>query len=209
MEGKKFPTRRFVVMMAGLIIMAFGISLFKFSLTGNDPCNALFLATSSFLGIDYSVCGLAMNVFYFVFEIWLFRKHIGIGTFANWFCVVPVAEFIMRSLTPVLPVADTLALKLMYLVPGVLVLSLSVSMYQSADLGIAPYDALAMILSERTKLPYFGARIITDGVCALVTYLLGGLIGLGTLICAFGLGPFVTFFDRTVSRPLLGMKGER
>ena len=79
-------------------------------------------------------------------------------------------------------------------------------MYQTADTGIAPYDALSIILSRRqSKVPYFWCRIATDSICAIAAALLGGVIGIGTLICALGLGPFITFFDRLISRKLCGL----
>ena len=59
------------------------------------------------------------------------------------------------------------------------------------------------MMSDRLPLPYFGCRVFTDALCALLAYLLGGLIGLGTLICAFGLGPFVQFFTKHFSEKVL------
>ena len=56
------------------------------------------------------------------------------------------------------------------------------------------------------KLPYFWARMITDAGCALVCFLAGGLVGLGTIISAFCLGPVIHFFDLHVSKPILGRK---
>ena len=83
---------------------------------------------------------------------------------------------------------------------AVLVTALGASLYQTADLGIAPYDYLSLGLRDYTPCPYFGCRIFTDALSALLCWLLGGLVGLGTLICAFCLGPFIQFFDRTFSR---------
>ena len=51
----------------------------------------------------------------------------------------------------------------------------------------------------------FVVRIATDSICAIAAALLGGVIGIGTLICALGLGPFITFFDRLISRKLCGL----
>ena len=78
--------------------------------------------------------------------------------------------------------------------------------YQTADLGIAPYDYLSLGLRDYTPCPYFGCRIFTDALSALLCWLLGGLVGLGTLICAFCLGPFIQFFDRTFSQKVLQYK---
>ena len=87
-----------------------------------------------------------------------------------------------------------------------LVTALGASLYQTADLGIAPYDYLSLGLRDYTPYPYFGCRIFTDALSALLCWLLGGLVGLGTLICASRLGPFIQFFDRTFSQKVLQYK---
>ena len=89
---------------------------------------------------------------------------------------------------------------------AVLVTALGASLYQTADLGIAPYDYLSLGLRDYTPYPYFGCRIFTDALSALLCWLLGGLVGLGTLICASRLGPFIQFFDRTFSQKVLQYK---
>lgn len=89
------------------------------------------------------------------------------------------------------------------MVIGVLVVALGASLYQTADLGVAPYDALSLMLADRLPVPYFGCRIFTDALCAVIAWLLGGLIGLGTLLCAFALGPFVQFFTKHFSEKIL------
>ena len=89
---------------------------------------------------------------------------------------------------------------------AVLVTALGASLYQTADLGIAPYDYLSLGLRDYTTCPYFGCCIFTDALSALLRWLLGGLVSLGTLICAFCLGFFIQFFDRTFSQKVLQYK---
>ena len=86
---------------------------------------------------------------------------------------------------------------------AVLVVAFGCSLYQTADLGVAPYDALSLMMADRLPVPYFGCRVFTDALCAVITFVSGGLIGLGTLICAFGLGPFVQFFSKNFSEKVL------
>ena len=102
--------------------------------------------------------------------------------------------------------APSLAVQLAWVIAAVLVTALGASLYQTADLGIAPYDYLSLGLRDYTPCPYFGCRIFTDALSALLCWLLGGLVGLGTLICAFCLGPFIQFFDRTFSQKVLQYK---
>ena len=66
--------------------------------------------------------------------------------------------------------------------------------------------AAALGLRDYTPVPYFGCRVFTDALCALLCWLLGGLVGIGTLICAFCLGPFIQFFNGLVSERVLHYK---
>ena len=67
---------------------------------------------------------------------------------------------------------------------GVVTLSLACALYQTADMGV----------------PYLWCSLLMDSLCALAAFLLGGFIGVGTLVCAVGLGSFITFFSEKVAR---------
>jgi uncharacterized membrane protein YczE len=78
-----------------------------------------------------------------------------------------------------------------------------VSMYQTPNVGVSPYDSLSIIMTKRIpKISYFWNRIFTDAVCALVCFLAGGIVGLGTLVSALGLGPVIDFFNVHFTRKL-------
>lgn len=194
--------RRFVVMVVGLLIMGLGIALFKISLMGNDPSTAMVMAIGDRINIDFSVVLIMTNTLWFVIELIFGRRYIGIGTFANWFGVGVLASLWIDWINSFFTVSQAFSVRVCIMLIGVLVLSLAASMYQTSDMGIAPYDVLSIILSEKTPLPYFWCRVLTDSICAVTAFLLGGLIGLGTLVCALGLGPFIAFFNKSVSEKL-------
>ncbi len=193
-------------MLLGIVIMAFGIALFKLSFMGNDPSTAMVIAVGERVGIDFSLILIGMNCLWFLAE-WIWNKKlVGIGTFVNWFLVGPLASLADRAVRSVWTVPDGLPSRLLIMALGVLILSLSCALYQTSDVGIAPYDALSITLSEKTGRKYFWCRILTDSVCVAAAWLLGGIIGPGTLICALGLGPFIHFFTRHIAQPLLNKK---
>lgn len=198
--------RRISVMITGLIIMGLGVAIFKISLMGNDPSTAMVIAVSEKVNIDLSVIMIVMNSLYFLVEGFWGRHYIGIATFANWFGVGIIASFWLKCINQYIVMPQTFLFRLFLMIVGMLLLSLAASMYQTSDLGIAPYDAVSIILAEKTTIPYFVCRIFTDSVCAIAAYMLGGLIGLGTLVCALGLGPFIVFFDHHVSEKLCGVR---
>ena len=203
---KRIPLRRLIVMLIGVFVMGLGITLFRLSMTGNDPSTALAFAMGGKTGIPLSWSIITMNTLYFIGEIIYARKLIGIGTFINWFGVGLSADLWSLLLEKPLTQSDAFGYRLMIMAIGVLVLSFSASMYQTADLGIAPYDAISLTMEKHLPLPYFWCRIINDSVCAVATVLLGGIVGLGTLVCALGLGPFIAFFTRHAAMPMCGMK---
>ena len=205
---RNLTLRRMLVMLAGIVLLSVGVALFDFSRTGNDPSTSVVIILGERTGLGLSRMMLLCNSVYFVVELLLAREMIGPGTFVNWMCIGPVAEVLLAWLRRVPWLcggALALPARLSIMAAGVLILSLGASMYQTADTGIAPYDALSIILSRRQrKIPYFWCRMATDSLCAAATALLGGIVGIGTLICALGLGPFISFFDRAVSRRLCG-----
>ena len=195
--------RRTLVMCLGILIMGIGIAIFKISLMGNDPSTALAIAVGDWIHLDFSICVILMNCLYFVVEILFGRRMIGVGTFVNWFLVGPIASFFEKAFLRFFDGPQNFLQQLGFLAVGVLVLSFSCALYQTADVGIAPYDSLSLLLTEKTKIPYFWCRIATDAACVGVAFLLGGLIGLGTLVCALGIGPFVSFFTRWAAIPMV------
>ncbi len=196
----KIGMRRIMGMILGNIILGIGIAIFRTSLLGNDPYSAMLMAGETYFGIAYSILLPIVNAVIFIIEISFGRHFIGIGTFVNWFLLGSVAQFFI-DLFAVLRIAERgMVIRLITVAVGVLVVSLGVSLYQSADLGIAPYDSLSIIISEHCPLPYFWCRLGTDVVCTVVCFALGGIVNVGTAVCAFGLGPFVHFFDRHISK---------
>lgn len=196
-------TRRMLGMLTGNILLGIGVSVFKLSGMGNDPYSAMCMAVSELLGLPYSTFLLLLNACVFILEATLGRKYIGLGTMINWFLVGYVAEFFIW-LTD-LYIADPmfLSLRITYVLLGVIIMSLGVSLYQTSNAGIAPFDSVSIIMAERLPIPYFWCRMMCDGLCAIICLLAGGLIGLGTFVCAFGLGPVIHFFNIKVSKKLL------
>lgn len=191
--------RRTAVMLAGVLFLGLGIALLQMSSMGNDPSSAHVMAMADRLGISFALLRLCANALWAIPEILFGRKYIGIGTFANWLLVGHIAEFFETRVLCFVSVPDIFGVKFALMLLSVLVLSFGIALYQTPNVGVAPYDALAVLLDDYTPMPYFWCRIIIDTICTLLTLVFGGLVGLGTLACSFGLGPFISFFSRTLA----------
>lgn len=188
--------KRACISLFGTLIIGIGIGLFKQSALGTDACTAFNIILGERLGISLGATSLLMNCLYLTVPLFLARKYIHIGTLYSVVLTGYVIQFASEALAAVFPAPAALLSQLFWLLPAVLVISFGIALYQKADLGIGPYDSLPLILSERTKIPYFAARIGLDMLCALTAYLLGRTVGIGTVLCALFLGPFIQFFSR-------------
>ncbi len=195
----KFNPKRVFWCLIGVIIIGLGCALFKQSACGNDAFTALNITISERTGISLGTVTVLINCFYLIFPLIWGRKYINIGTILNGVLLGYIVDFFYKLISGAFGAPASLPARLIWLVPAVIVISLGISLYQTADLGVGPYDYLALGLRDHLHLPYFACRIGTDSLCALIAFLLGGLIGIGTLLCALCLGPFTQFFDKTVS----------
>lgn len=195
--------RRMTGMIFGNILLGIGVSVFQFSGMGNDPFSAMCISVSKQLHLSYAVFLILLNTLIFVFEIIFGRKFIGIGTIVNWFLVGYVVEFFIGLNHMIFTPPEAFLARLFFVIAGIILLSLGVSLYQTSDAGIAPYDSVSLVMKEKLPIPYFWCRIICDGLCTIIALLTGGLIGLGTFVCAFGLGPVIHFFNEKFSKRLL------
>jgi len=115
-----------------------------------------------------------------------------------------IVTFFYNLLSNEIGIPEVMWQKLIVVCIGVVVCSFGVSMYQTPDVGAAPYDSMSLIMAMRKpSISYFWHRISTDALCALICFLAGGIVGIGTLLSAFCLGPFISFFDAKFTLPLL------
>lgn len=200
MDIKKFLTRpyiaRLIVMIIGNTILAGGVATFKLSGLGNDPFTGMVMAWADRFGIDFPIFLIMVNVVLFVFQFIAGKYTIGAGTLMNAVVNGYIVTFVYGFETKLLGTAFAFPVRVVIVFAGVLLCGFGLSLYQTSNMGIAPFDCISIITSNKwKKLPYFWQRLIGDSICAVFCYLGGGIVGLGTLVCAFGLGPFVHFFD--------------
>ena len=170
--------RRVAGILVGIVIISLGVALFKFAHLGNDPFNALNIRSAELAGLTLGVQNLIYNAVFFTMQMIWGRRYVGFGTVANAVCCGFIITFFYDFLTAHFAQAATLPAQLPWVAAAVVCTSLGISLHQTSDLGVAPYDYLALGLRDHTPLPYFCCRLFTDTLCALLAFLLGGLLGL-------------------------------
>ncbi|MCI8496652.1 MAG: hypothetical protein HFE85_00200 [Clostridiales bacterium] len=198
--------KRIIMMCSGVLLMGFGVTLFKLSLMGNDPFNGMNMGLAGVVGLTHGITQLIVNCLMLVVAVIFGRKYLHIGTVINMVFVGFLADFFTWAwgLCLPFPTGNDWVYRIVLLVFGVIALCLSCSLYLTPQLGIAPYDAVVFIVRDKTHLHFRWCRIILDVCCVAVMFLTGSIIGVGTVISALFTGPLISFFNKFVSEPLLG-----
>lgn len=201
---KRIGIKRIIMVFVGNTILAMGVSIFKLSCLGNDAYNAMLMSLSDCLKIQYGHFAALFSACLFIIQLIWGRNYIGLGTIVNSFLSGYKITFFYNLWLWLFGVPTAFLVKFVVMFIGVVACGLGISLYQSSDVGVSPYDFLSLKASEKIKkVPYFWWRMLTDATSALVAFLSGGLLGIGTLVCAFGLGPFAHFFNVHLSEKIL------
>lgn len=187
------------------MLCALAVGFFKCSLFGVDPfqCFAQGVWGRFFTHmLDYGTYYMIISIAFLVVDLFLDKHYIGIATFVNLFLTGYVVDFSANTIDKLAPDPNLLT-RILFLLVAVLIMCFASSLYMTSDLGVSVYDALPIIISNRTRFPFKFCRIGTDLICVIIGTLAGLLPGLGTLITAFFMGPLVDFFNRKFSEPFL------
>lgn len=179
-----------------LFVNGFGIYLTIQANIGAAPWDVLNLGLSKSLGILYGTASIAVSVTILVMDI-LLKEPIGAAMFIDAVVVGKSVDFFNR-LGPVAPCRSP-GTAVPVMLAGLVVLAYTQYTYMKAALGCGPRDTLLVGLAKRLrKVPIGLVSVGLLSTATLVGWLLGGPVGIGTLICAFGAGPIMQLAFRSV-----------
>lgn len=172
-----------------LFVNGFGIYLTIQADIGAAPWDILNLGLSKTLGILYGSASIAVSLTILLIDV-LLKEPIGIAMFIDAVVVGKAVDF-FNWLHPVPKCTSYLtAVPLMLL--GLVIIAYTQYAYMRAALGCGPRDTLLVGLARRAKkLPIGLVSILLLSFATLTGWLLGGPVGIGTLICAFASGPIM------------------
>jgi len=188
--------------MIGLAGYGFSMAMMVRSQLGLDPWDVfhqgLALHTGMTIGIASAVVGVA------VLLAWVpLRNRPGIGTIAN---VIVIAVTVDLGLL-LLQTPTSMPARIAMMVGAVVLNAFSTVLYVGAGLGPGPRDGLMTGLVVRTGLSVRLVRTSIEATVLAIGWLLGGTVGVGTVIYAFGIGPLVQFFVRITPKRVLAVSG--
>ncbi|MBR4539807.1 MAG: hypothetical protein IKO52_13335 [Clostridia bacterium] len=171
---------------AGLLVFAFGVHLTIFANIGLAPWDCLGMGISYHTPLNYGLSMTVMAVVILLIDLCL-RERIGYGTIID---ALVTGNFVQmyNDLNP-LPENDNLWLGIAVMVLGFVFMALGMWIYMKAGQCCGPRDSLLVGIGKRLpKLPIGLVEILLWAGVLLVGWLLGGPVGIGTLISTFGAG---------------------
>ncbi len=214
MENKNIFVRRVLMSLFGVIICAVSVGIFKIAALGVAPFQSLMAGLDKLIPIKFGTLYVIVNVVLLSFSLITDRKNIGIATFINLFLLGYITQFTYEYLQTVI-VNPSYIVRLACLLIAIVIICFGSALYMTANLGVSTYDAVAIVFAYKWKLGKFQyIRICTDLVCVIsgaVIFLIAGgkineiptIIGIGTIITAFFMGPLIELFNVKIARPLL------
>ena len=181
--------RRLFQLLVGLILYGLAVAMIVRAGLGLDPWNVLNQGVAERLPLSYGVVMILIGAA--VLLLWLpLRQKPGIGTVANVFLIGVFADLGLAWIPADLP----LAVRIVMLVAGVVLTGVATGAYVGAGLGPGPRDGLMTGIVKRTGWPVKCVRTAIEIAVVAVGWLLGGAVGLGTVLFALTIGPLVHVF---------------
>ena len=176
----------FFFLCLGLTLFGLGEGLLIVSASGASPWSVLAQGIS--LNIDFSVGTITLFISIGVLLFWIpLNQKLGIGTILNALIIALMIDICIKFVsTP-----ENYISQLILAIISVLSVGLGGGIYLIANLGAGPRDGLMVGLQKKTNLPMAAVRAFLEITVVSIGWYLGGTVGVGTLLFAFGIGPAV------------------
>jgi len=170
----------------GLTLFGLGEGLLIVSFTGASPWSVLAQGIS--LNVDLSIGTITFLISICVLFLWIFLdQKPGIGTVLNALIISVMIDLCIKFV----PTPLDFIYQLILAICSVVLVGIGGGIYLVANLGPGPRDGLMIGLQKKTNLPIALVRALLEITVVTIGWYLGGVVGIGTLLFAFGIGPCV------------------
>jgi uncharacterized membrane protein YczE len=198
MPTKNQLTTRLPRLLVGLVLFGIGIAVMVVANLGLSPWEVLHQGISRNTGIPIGTVGILTGIV--VLVLWIpLKERIGIGTILNVILIGLVVDLTLWLMPETI---ELLWLRWALMLGGTVVIAFGSGLYIGAGLGPGPRDGLMMGL-QRKGINVGIARIGIEVSVLIIGWLMGGTVGIGTVVFAFGVGPLVAVFLPKLSLPPL------
>ena len=178
----------FFFLCLGLTLFGLGEGLLIVSTVGASPWSVLAQGMYLNFGLSIGIISILISVVVLILWIPLNQKP-GIGTIFNAIIIGLMLDICIRFV----PTPENYISQILLAIMAILTVGLGGGIYLVANLGAGPRDGLMVGLQKKTNLPIAAVRGYLEIIVMSIGWYLGGTVGVGTFLFAFGIGPAVAF----------------
>lgn len=197
MKFGKVTKKQVFADMVGVFLIGVGIAFINCTSLGNDQVGIIYEGIRVFGGMTYEQLGLASNFVNVALTVLLFfvgRKYIQWGTLIYFVCYgfcTDLGVFLYGLMVP----SDGMVVRVIFSIIGCLLLYLGVAIYITVDIGVDPFSGVILVLRDILKKEYRFVKMGFDVVLVIAGTLLGGKLGVITVLAMLTAGPMIQYFS--------------
>jgi len=184
---KTFFTR-FLNLFFGTFLYALGIVVSIMASIGYAPWEVFHVGLAHTVGLSIGAVTIIVGIIILIF-VTACGEKIGVGAIFSLILTGVFIDLLMAK--DLIPKAESFALGLVMLLTGLFIIALGSYFYMKSAFGVGPRDNLMVVMNRKTKLPIGLCRSIVELTVTLAGWVLGGMVGIGTLISVLGIGVFI------------------
>lgn len=186
-----------IAVMIASSLVGVGVCFELYANIGSSSITVFEDGLSRTFGIKVGTASIIYGVLMVVLDYLFARKYLGWTTIAN----AVLCGLFINVLDPILRplfMTDNLFYRYLILMASIVVIAISSVILIRFDSGMNSIDALAQAVADKTRFEFSILRIICDGLLILTGYLLGGVVGIGTVISMIFTGPLIDLINKAV-----------
>ena len=203
--------KRLVMFFVGMSIIQFGVALFLKTSIGSDSFTVFTEGLATVLNktglkdlsivhmitgraeVTPGVANMIILIVLFIGILIVDRKRIKIGTLICVIGVGPIIDLGVKAVSYFPIESANIFVKMLLVLGGCFIIAVGFSIMSESDIGVAPNDIVPFIIKDKLNCQYGWVRIAFDATFLIVGFILGGKVGIGTIIAMLAIGPFIQF----------------
>ena len=203
--------KRLVLFFIGMSIIQFGVALFLKTSIGSDSFTVFTEGLATVLNktglkdlsivhmitgraeVTPGVANMIILIVLFIGILIVDRKRIKIGTLICVIGVGPIIDLGVKAVSYFPIESANIFVKMLLVLGGCFIIAVGFSIMSESDIGVAPNDIVPFIIKDKLNCQYRWVRIAFDATFLIVGFILGGKVGIGTIIAMLAIGPFIQF----------------
>lgn len=194
LQNWEVTLKKTVLVSFSTILVALGVALFLQSQLGSDPMTVWVDGLRRAMRIPLGNASLIYNLVMLLLALIFARKYIHLGTVIASLGVGPMLKVLDPLLIQLLGANPNMQTRVAMMLTGQIILCYAIGLNLSLKFGFGTADALIVRLCESYHLKYKNVKILADLLYTLGGVLLGGIIGIGSLVAVVTGGPLITWF---------------